>query len=68
MTLIELALVIAGTVTLAGAVMNWDWFMKSRRAKLFVDIMGPKGARVFYGMLGFLMIAMGVLRVIEAGQ
>jgi hypothetical protein len=49
----------AGLFSIAGAVFNWDWFMNNSRARLFVNIFGRDGARVFYVILGIIIIALG---------
>ena len=49
----------AGVFSIAGAVKDWDWFMNNRRAALFVSLFGRQGARVFYGVLGVVLIGLG---------
>jgi hypothetical protein len=49
----------AGLFSVAGAVLDWDWFMNSRRAWLIVKLFGRGGARVFYGLLGAVLAVMG---------
>ncbi|MCQ3931630.1 MAG: hypothetical protein DPW16_14325 [Chloroflexi bacterium] len=48
----------AGAFTIVGAVMDWNWFMNSRRARFFVAIFGRMGARIFYVLLGLFIIGM----------
>lgn len=48
----------AGAFTIVGAVMDWNWFMNSRRARFFVAIFGRMGARIFYILLGLFIIGM----------
>ncbi|GIK63657.1 MAG: hypothetical protein BroJett018_14510 [Chloroflexota bacterium] len=48
----------AGAFTIVGAVMDWNWFMNSRRARFFVAIFGRLGARIFYILLGLFIIGM----------
>jgi predicted small integral membrane protein len=50
-----------GSFVLIGAIGNWEWFMNHRKAKLVVKILTRKGARIFYGILGSVLIAFGVL-------
>ena len=54
-------IVAIGAFTLAGAIFNWDWFMNSRKARFIVKILSRSGARIFYGFLGVVFIAIGVL-------
>jgi HEAT repeat protein len=49
-----------GLFALAAAFFDWEWFMNSRKARVFVDMLGRQGARVFYGGLGVFLIGLGV--------
>jgi hypothetical protein len=57
----------SGVFTIAGAVLNWDWFMNSRRAWIFVKLFGRNGARVVYGVFGLVFLACAVT-VLIAGK
>jgi hypothetical protein len=59
--LIALLAIAAGIFILLGGINNWDWFMRSFRAGLFVKTIGRQGARVVYGILGIVLITIGVL-------
>ncbi|MBO4985326.1 MAG: immunity 17 family protein [Bacteroides sp.] len=48
---------LAGVVALLAALLNWDWFFTSRNARLVVDNVGRRQARLFYGLLGLVLIA-----------
>ena len=48
----------AGVFTIMGAIMDWNWFMNSRRARFFVGIFGRTGARIFYILLGLFIIGL----------
>jgi len=56
-----LILVAFGIFSICGAVFDWDWFINSRKARFFVAIFGRTGARIFYGILGLVIIVIGVL-------
>ena len=49
-----------GLFSITCAVMDWDFFMNSRRARLFVAIFGRTGARIFYVILGLAISGVGV--------
>lgn len=51
----------AGLLSIAGGVLNWDWFMNSRRAWLFVKLFGRDGARVVYVVIGTGLVVVGAL-------
>lgn len=59
-----LVIVAAGGFSIAGAVLDWDWFMSSRRARLFVHLLGRMGARIFYGLLGAVLVVVGLASVL----
>ena len=56
-----LFIVAAGLFCVSGAVFDWNFFMNSSKAWLFVKLLGRKGARVFYVLLGGLITVLGVL-------
>ena len=50
-----------GVFAICGAVLDWEWFMNSRKAQLFVRLFGRTRTRVFYGLLGAALVVLGVL-------
>lgn len=50
---------LAGTLTLAAAIFDWNWFFENRKAALFVETWGRNGARVFYAVLGVVIFILG---------
>ena len=53
-------LALGGLFSICGALLNWDWFFNSRKAQLFVTMFGRNGARVFYALLGLVILVMGL--------
>ena len=49
----------AGVFTIAAAILDWDWFFKNHKARFFVDALGRNGARVFYVVLGAVLLFLG---------
>jgi len=49
-----------GLFAVSGAVFDWEWFMTNRKARFFVAIFGRTGARVFYAILGLLLVGLGI--------
>ena len=45
---------------LLGSIINWNWFFTAQNAQLIVRNVGRKRARLFYGLLGVIMIGMAV--------
>ena len=58
--LIPLITLLIGLFSIVCAVKDYDWFMNSSRAAFFVRVLGRGGARVFYVLLGALIITFGV--------
>lgn len=54
-------LIAMGLFSLGGAIANWGWFFNSRRGRFFVGIFGETGARIFYGVLGLILIGLAIL-------
>jgi hypothetical protein len=48
--------ILAGIFSIAGVVFNWDFFMNNSRARFFVNLFGREGARLFYIVLGVVVI------------
>ena len=45
----------AGLIALLASILNWNWFFTAQNAQL-----GRGRARLFYGLLGVIMIGMAV--------
>lgn len=57
-----LILILVGIFTLSGPFFDWDWFMDSRKGWFFSKILGGRPrARIFYIVLGFVMLTWGSL-------
>ena len=64
-TLPWLIVIFAGLFSLAGGVLNWDFFMNNYRAKLFVSVLGRQGARVVYVLLGLGLAGFGAFQLLS---
>ena len=57
----ELFCIFGGFFTLLAARSNWNWFWNHPKAKGVLSMCrGKKGSRVFYSILGILLIALGI--------
>ncbi len=52
--------IFAGLFSLAGAILDWEWFMTYYKAAFFVRILGRNGARLFYALLGLALASLGL--------
>jgi len=50
---------LAGCFSAACALMNWDWFFKSPNSQFIVKSFGRNYARLFYGIVGLILIVIG---------
>jgi small neutral amino acid transporter SnatA (MarC family) len=57
-------LVVGGAFSFVGALKDWDFFFESRRAQRLVRIIGRKGAKVFYLVVGLLLLAGGLVMLL----
>ena len=57
--------VIAGIVSLLAALLDWDWFFTARNTQFVVRNVGRRQARLFYGILGLILIATAVFFVLN---
>lgn len=53
-------LVAVGLFSVLAGVFNWDFFFNSRKARLWIRLFGRGGARIFYILLGVLIIVLGI--------
>lgn len=58
--IIQALLVLVGLLALLAALFNWDWFFTAQNTQFVVANVGRKQARLFYAVIGVLMIATGV--------
>lgn len=49
-------LVVGGIFSILGALYDWDFFFNNRKAQSFVQLFGRKGARIFYFILGTVLL------------
>ena len=49
-----------GLLSMAAALLNWDWFFTAHNAQFVVKNVGRRQARWFYGVLGLILTGMAV--------
>ena len=52
--------VVVGMLTILASLFNWDWFFKAQNMQAIVRNVGRNRARLFYALLGILMIATAI--------
>ena len=55
--LIQGIFVIIGSLSVLASIFNWNWFFTAQNTRFIVNNIGRKRARIFYAVLGILMIA-----------
>ena len=56
---------VVGLLAILASAFNWDWFFKSQNTRYIVSNVGRKRARLFYALLGLLMIATAIFFFME---
>ena len=51
---------LTGIISLLAALLDWEWFFTARNSQFIVQNVGRRQARLFYGVLGVLLIATAV--------
>ena len=51
---------LAGIVSILAAVLYWDWFFNTQNVQFIVKNVGRKRARLFYGILGLILVATAI--------
>lgn len=54
-----------GAFSILGAIFQWNFFFNSRKAKRLTGIIGIKGARIFYIVIGLGLFLLGFLDMIH---
>ncbi len=54
-----------GVFSLIAAIRNYDWYFSTHGASMFIKWFGRKGARVFYAVLGLILIFCGVMGLLS---
>jgi small neutral amino acid transporter SnatA (MarC family) len=49
-----------GLFAISGSLFDWEWFMTHRKTRFFVAVFGRTGARIFYALLGLLLVGLGI--------
>ena len=63
--IVQLLFLIAGIISILAAILDWNWFFNSQNARFFVQYFGRKHARLFYGILGLMLIIMSIVLMIS---
>jgi hypothetical protein len=56
-----LLFVALGIFCISASVLDWEWFMGHRKARFLIGIIGRRGARIFYSLLGTVLVVLGAL-------
>ena len=58
--LIQGIFAVVGLLAILASLFNWNWFFNSQNTQFIVKNVGRKQARLFYALLGILMIATAI--------
>ena len=60
-----LLILLAGIFCLIASFKDWDFFFENRKSKLIIKLLGRSKARVFYGVLGSLVIISSIFLLVQ---
>ena len=66
--LIQGIFAIVGLLAILASLFNWNWFFNSQNTQFIVKNVGRKQARLFYALLGILMIATAIYFYTEVSK
>ena len=66
--LIQGIFVLVGLIAILASLLNWSWFFQSQNTQFIVKNVGRKQARIFYALLGALMIATAIYFFLEVQE
>ena len=52
--------VLVGLLAILASLLNWEWFFTAHNTQFIVHNVGRQRARLFYALLGLMMIPTGV--------
>jgi small neutral amino acid transporter SnatA (MarC family) len=55
--------IFGGLFCIIASIYNWNFFFNNHKARFFVNIIGLTGARVFYIILGLILMLLGFMVV-----
>jgi small neutral amino acid transporter SnatA (MarC family) len=56
----------AGLIASLASMFDWNWFFSAQNTKFIVEHVGRTRARIFYGALGVILMAMAITIGIRA--
>lgn len=59
-TIFCILFILVGLLSVAASYFNWDWYFNNYRARFLVKIIGRRGARIFYTVLGLFLVGLGL--------
>ena len=57
---VQILFALAGIISLLAAIFNWNWFFTAQNAQMIVRNVGRLKARLFYGVLGIILIGAAI--------
>ena len=66
--LIQGIFAVVGLLAILASLFNWNWFFSSQNTQFIVKNVGRKQARLFYALLGILMIATAIYFYTEVSK
>ncbi|KAA6336006.1 hypothetical protein EZS27_015803 [termite gut metagenome] len=58
--IVQIIFIVAGLIASLASVFDWNWFFNAQNTRFIVQNVGRGRARLFYGVLGVVLIGMAV--------
>jgi len=56
--------IVIGLFSLIASIKDWNFFFGSLKTRFLISIIGRNGTRIFFGILGSIIIVVGVLSLL----
>ncbi|RGN44773.1 MULTISPECIES: immunity 17 family protein [unclassified Bacteroides] len=57
---VQILFALTGIISLLAALLDWEWFFSAQNAQFLTRSLGRKKTRLFYGVLGFVLMGTAV--------
>ncbi|MBQ8296298.1 MAG: immunity 17 family protein [Ruminococcus sp.] len=64
MIIMSVVVTLIGLFPICGAIFNWNWFFNNYKARGIVRVFGRTGARIFYALIGLLLMGVGIAALV----
>lgn len=63
-----LLVLLGGAFSICGAIFEWGIFMNHYKARIMIKLLGRRGARILYAVLGAVLVVLGLVILVVPPQ